>query len=63
MQRHGHVAHLRSEVNVDYKKDIVLVMMNATCTLNVEQEIAKMKTPCLNFQLVLTAAMTLFQVR
>ena len=63
MQRHGHVAHLRLEVNVDYKKDIVLMTMNATCTLNVEQEIAKMKTPCLNFQLVLTAAMTLFQVR
>ena len=63
MQRHGHVAHLRSEVNVDYKKDIVLTMTTASCTLNVEQEIAKIKTPGLIFQLALTAAMTLFQVR
>ena len=37
--------------------------MTASCTLNVEQETAKIKTPCLIFQLVLTAAMTLFQVR
>ena len=63
MQIHGHVVPLRVEVNVEYKKDIVLMTMNATCTLNVEQGIAKMRTPCLNFQLVLTAAMTLFQVR
>ena len=63
MQRHGHVAHLRLEVNVDYKKDIVLMMTTASCTLNVEQEIAKIKTLCLIFQLVPTAAMTLFQVR
>jgi hypothetical protein len=39
------------------------MMTTASCTLNVEQEIAKIKTPCLIFQLVLTAAMTLFQVR
>ena len=63
MQRHGHVVHLRSEVNVEYKKDIVLMMMTASCTSNVEQEIAEIKMPCLIFQLVLTAAMTLFQVR
>jgi hypothetical protein len=63
MQRHGHVVHLRAGVNVEYKKDIVLMMTTASCTLNVEQEIAKIKTPCLIFQLVLTAAMTLFQVR
>jgi len=35
---------------------------NVSRTLNVEQEIAKIKTPCLIFQLVLTAAMTLFQI-
>ena len=63
MQRHGHVVHLTAEVNVEYKKDIVRMMTTVSCTLNVEQEIAKIKTPCLNFQLVLTAAMTLFQVR
>ena len=63
MQRHGNVVHLRVVVNVEYKKGIVLMMMTASCTLNVEQEIAKIKTPCLIFQLVLTAAMTLFQVR
>ena len=39
------------------------MMKTASCTLNVEQETAKIKTPCLIFQLVLTAAMTLFQVR
>ena len=39
------------------------MMTTASCTLNVEQEIAKIKTPCLIFQLVLTVAMTLFQVR
>ena len=39
------------------------MMMNVSRTLNVEQEIAKIKTPCLIFQLVLTAAMTLLQVR
>ena len=62
MQRHGNVVHLRVVVNVEYKKGIVLMMMTASCTLNVEREIAKVKTPCLIFQLVLTAAMTLFQV-
>ena len=39
------------------------MMTSASPTLNVEQEIAKVKTPGLIFQLVLTAAMTLFQVR
>ena len=39
------------------------MMTTASRTLNVEQEIAKIKTPCLIFQLVQTAAMTLFQVR
>ena len=39
------------------------MMMTVSRTLNVEQEIAKIKTPGLIFQLVLTAAMTLFQVR
>ena len=39
------------------------MMTTATRTLNVEQEIAKIKTPRLIFQLILTAAMTLFQVR
>ena len=63
MQRHGRVVHLRAEVNVEYKKDIVLMMMTASCTLNVEQEIAKIKILCLIFPLVLIAAMTLFQVR
>ena len=63
MQRHGHVAHLRMAVNVEYKKDIVLKMMIVLGLLNVEQEIAKIKSLCLIFQLVLTAAMTLFQVR
>ena len=63
MQRHGHAVLLRAEVNVEYKKDIVLMMTTASCTLNVEKEIAKIKTPCLISQLVLTAAMTLFQVR
>ena len=48
---------------MEYKKDIVLMMMTASCTSNVEQEIAEIKMPCLIFQLVLTAAMTLFQVR
>ena len=63
MQIHGHVVPLRVEVNVEYKKVIVLMITTASCTLNVEQEIVKIKTLCLIFQLVLTAAMTLFQVR
>ena len=63
MQRHGNAVHLRVVVNVEYKKGIALMMTTASCTLNVELEIAKIKTPCLIFQKVQTAAMTLFQVR
>ena len=63
MQRHGRVVHLKVAVNVEYKKDIVLMMMTVLGLLNVEQEIANIKILCLIFQLVLTAAMTLFQVR
>ena len=63
MQKLGNVVHLRVAVNVEYKKDTVPMMGTVSRTLNVEQEIAKIKTPGLIFQLVLTAAMTLFQVR
>ena len=47
------------EANAEYKKETVIVMMNALWTLNVEQKIAETKI----FQLVPTAALTLFQVR
>ena len=47
------------EANAEYKKEIVTVMMTAFHIWNVEQEIAKAKI----FQLVPTAALTLFQVR
>ena len=63
MQRHGNVVRLRVEAHVEYKKDTVLMMMNAFGILIVEQEIAQTKVHCLIFHWVLTAAMTLFQVR
>ena len=47
------------EANAEYKRETVIVMMNASHIWNVEQEIAKAKI----FQLVPTAALTLFQVR
>ena len=47
------------ETNAEYKKEIVIVMMTAFHIWNVEQIIAKAKI----FQLVPTAALTLFQVR
>ena len=47
------------EANAEYKKETVTVMMTAFGIWNVEQEIAKAKI----FQLVPTAALTLFQVR
>ena len=47
------------EANAEYKKETVIVMMTAFGIWNVEQEIAKAKI----FQLVPTAALTLFQVR
>ena len=48
---------------MEYKKETVTVMMTAFGIWNVEQEIAKTKILCRIFQLVQTAAMTLFQVR
>ena len=51
------------ETNAEYKKETVTVMMTAFGIWNVEQEIAKTKILCRIFQLVPTAAMTLFQVR
>ena len=63
MQRHGNVVHLRVEAHVEYKKDTVLMMMTAFGILSVEQEIAKIKIHYPIFHWVLTAAMTLFQVR
>ena len=47
------------EANAEYKKETVIVMMTVFGIWNVEQEIAKAKI----FQLVPTAALTLFQVR
>ena len=47
------------EANAEYKKETVTVMMTAFGTWNVEKIIAKAKI----FQLVPTAALTLFQVR
>ena len=47
------------EANVEYKKETVILMMNAFGILNVEQKNAEIKI----FQLAPTAAMTLFQVR
>ena len=47
------------EANAEYKKETVTMMMTASGIWNVEQEIAKAKF----FQLVPTAALTLFQVR
>ena len=47
------------EANVEYKKETVTVMMTAFGIWNVEQEIVKANI----FQLVPTAALTLFQVR
>ena len=63
MQRRGRVVCLRVKANVEYGKDTALMMMNVFGILNVEQEIAKTKIQSLIFPLVLTAAMTLFQVR
>ena len=51
------------EANAEYKKETVTVTMTAFGIWNVEQEIAKTKILCRIFQLVQTAAMTLFQVR
>ena len=51
------------EANAEYKKETVIVMMTAFGIWNVEQEIAKTKILCWIFQLVPTAAITLFQVR
>ena len=58
MQKHGNVVHLRSEANVEYKKDTVPMMKTASGILNVDQKIAQKI-----FHGILTAAMTLFQVR
>ena len=58
-QIHWNAVRLRMEANVEYKKETAIVMMNAFGILNVEQKIAETKI----FQLVPTAAMTLFQVR
>ena len=63
IQKHGNVVHPRAEANVELKKVTVLMMMTAFGTLSVEQEIAKIKIRCPIFHWVLTAAMTLFQVR
>ena len=63
MKKHGHVVHRRVEVNVEQKKDTVLIMMTALGILNVEQEIAKIKIHCQVFPWVLTAATTLLKVR
>ena len=64
MQRHGYVVgYLRVEANAEQEKDTVTMMMTVFRILNVEQEIAKTKILFLIFQLVPTAAMTLFQVR
>ena len=64
MQRHGYVVgYLRVEANAEQEKDTVTMMMTVFGILNVEQEIAKTKILFLIFQLVPTAAMTLFQVR
>ena len=51
------------EANAEYRKETAIVMMTAFGILNVEQVIAKTKIHFLIFQLVPTAAMTLFQVR
>ena len=64
MQRHGYVVgYLRVEANAEQEKDTVTMMMTVFRILNVEQEIAETKVHCLIFHWVLTAAMTLFQVR
>ena len=47
------------EVNAEYKKETVIVMMTVLGIWNVEQEIAKTKV----FQLVPTVALILLQVR
>ena len=63
MQKLGNVVHLRVAVNVEYKKDTVPMMGTVSRTLNVEQEIAKIKILCLILPLVLIAAMPLFPLR